>query len=446
MTVDPLMGGDRKAGSHPSFLLPIAAALLSVFSHAASGNAAQPAAEPAAQIGEDGEAIDTIAACREAIGETTLVWRPANLAAARAAVIEEDTDALFALRALVKEAETALGNGPYTVTDKSDPAPSGDIQDYVSIGPYWWPDPKSRDGKPYIRKDGQVNPERDGPNFDRTRSGALADEVPTLALASYFTGDDRYAEHAELLLKTWFVDEATRMNPNLRYAQAIPGRVDGRGIGIIDTHRYIDIVDSVLLLDAIGMLEMETVSGVRDWFDAYADWLVTSENGKDERGEENNHGTWYDAQLMTFSLFSHDCAEAQRAFNYTLARIGGQINDDGSMPHEKDRTRSFHYHSFNLEAFLIVARLGEHLGADMYTYRSPEGGSLIGAISFMAKYAGREQEWPWQQIGEPAFDANWRNLRRASVIYSDETLERLTAKAAGKDPADRIILLTWPEE
>ncbi|GGD00863.1 alginate lyase family protein [Aquisalinus flavus] len=438
MTVAPPVGGVRKAGSRPSFLLPIAATLLSAFSPAATAHAAQPA--------EETEVADTMAACREAIGETTLVWRPANLAAARAAVIADDPDALFALRALVAEADAALGNGPYSVTDKTDPAPSGDRHDYVSIGPYWWPDPTRRDGKPYIRKDGQVNPERDGPNFDRTRSGALADDVPTLALAAYFTGDERYAAHAERLLRTWFVDEATRMNPDLRYAQAIPGRVDGRGIGIIDTHRYIDIVDAVLLLEAIGMLDEETVSGMRGWFDAYADWLVTSENGQEERGEENNHGTWYDAQLMAFSLFSHDCAEAQRAFNHTLARIAAQIDSDGSMPHEKDRTRSFHYHSFNLEAFLIVARLGEHLGADMYTYQSPEGSSLIGAISFMAKYAGREQEWPWQQIGEPAFDANWRNLRRASVIYSDEALARLTAKAAGRDPADRILLLTWPEE
>ena len=32
-------------------------------------------------------------------------------------------------------------------------APSGDKHDYISVGTYWWPNPDTSDGLPYIRRD-----------------------------------------------------------------------------------------------------------------------------------------------------------------------------------------------------------------------------------------------------------------------------------------------------
>ena len=44
-----------------------------------------------------------------------------------------------------------------------------------------------------------------------------------LALAEAATGDERFAKKASALLRVWFVDETTRMNPNMLFAQYIPG-------------------------------------------------------------------------------------------------------------------------------------------------------------------------------------------------------------------------------
>ena len=72
-----------------------------------------------------------------------------------------------------------------------------------------------------------------------------ADHPPPHVSAGYLQmdcmEDRRSPPHPQLsqkaveLLNVFFLDEYTRMNPHLLYAQAIPGRTKGRGIGIIDT-------------------------------------------------------------------------------------------------------------------------------------------------------------------------------------------------------------------
>jgi len=121
---------------------------------------------------------------------------PVKLATSKSRVISGDKSLRPAMESLRTEADEALKAGHFSVMDKKLPPPSGDKHDYMSFGPYWWPDPKKTHGLPYIRRDGQVNPEARTVETDRVALGSMTSAVETLALAWYFTEHQPLAEPA----------------------------------------------------------------------------------------------------------------------------------------------------------------------------------------------------------------------------------------------------------
>jgi len=317
----------------------------------------------------------------------------------RQAAQQRDPFYVQALEQLEQRAQAALRERPYSVTHKRGMPPSGDKHDYMTIGPYWWPNPDTEDGLPYVRRDGVTNPQANDNTFDRRSRSRMTSAVNTLAQAYFFTGEEAYAEHAALLLRTWFLDEATAMNPHLQYAQAVPGRNEGRGIGIIDTVGWIDLIDSVGLIQSSPHWTAQDHEGLRRWFGEYLDWLKTSDNGRNEQGQINNHGTWYDAQVMIFALFTDqpDLAKEQLR-QWTLRRIDSQMTVDGEQPYEVRRTRSWNYSTYNLRAFFTVARLGRHVDENLWQYEDEDGRSLTRALHYLLDYHERIDDWPHRQI------------------------------------------------
>lgn len=311
------------------------------------------------------------------------------------AKLAQDKDSFLA------EAEKALAAGPFRVTDKAAPPPGGTLHDYWSLGPYWWPNPDTPNGLPYIRRDGHVNPASRGGGFDRTRLDALSHTVQTLLNAWFATQGDPYSNRIVSLLRIFFLDPATRMNPSLTYGQSILGICDGRGIGIIETATLIDLLDAVVHLRHAGAYPDEDWNVIRSWFGEYLDWLLTSKHGRDERATKNNHGIWMDAQLMAFALFTDRFSLAHEvAMEVPARRINPQISADGSQPHELARTRSFMYSVFNLTAFATLAQLAKHVGVDLWNYRGPENQSIPSALEFLKPFASGERPWPYRQINE----------------------------------------------
>jgi hypothetical protein len=334
--------------------------------------------------------------------------------------------------ALRKQADKQLQTRPLSVIHKPKAPPSGDRHDYVSMAPYFWPDPGKKDGLPYIRRDGKVNPERD--QYDRPLLGRMSRAVSTLALAYYLTGQERYADHAGTLLRVWFLDPKTLMNPNLEYAQFVPGVNTGRGFGIIDGVSLLDVVDAVGLLDGARSWTRADQAGMIRWFAAYLKWLRTSKGGKQEAAAANNHGTWYDVQETTCALFVGEKAEAvrKRFEECKTRRIARQIEPDGRQLLELKRTKAFDYSQVNLRGLFALATLAERVGVDLWTYQTRDGRGIRKALDWMIPYATGEKKWSYQQLGKVRGASLAVLLRRAARAYREERYEKLIAKLSGR--------------
>lgn len=364
-----------------------------------------------------------------------LTYDCAQMEVIKAHLVEGDTTLAPAWQALQKKADAALTHQPYSVTQKKLLPASGDKHDYYSFGPYWWPNPETKDALPYVRKDGQINPSSKTDDTDSKRMVQFSDDVRALALAAFYRADERYAQKAEVMLNTWFVNQQTRMNPNLNYAQAIPGRVNGRGIGIIDTRVLIDVADSIALLQYSGFLSDEQVQGYKHWYSAYTSWLLTSPNGQEEANWYNNHGAWYDTQVTAFSLFSGNKKQADQQIEVFKHRhLISQINSKGELSAELERTRSFHYANFALAAYARMGRYGEQTGNDVWHFQL-DSRTTKSAFAFISRQVGKPvSEWPYPELKytpEEAIGpmlAAARAYKDATFVQSVDILRKVDAK------------------
>ncbi len=366
-----------------------------------------------------------------------VTYRPEALAAAKGRLASGDRALKPAYDRLLRDAEKALAAPLVAVTDKRLLLPpSNDAHDYFSLSPYWWPDPSKPDGLPYIRRDGETNPESKR-DLDQPRVAAMGGNVQTLALAYRLTGDEKYAARAAEQLRRWFLDPATRMTPHLRFSQLVRGNPQERGSGIIDTRWFIEATDAVRLLHGSKAWTATDDRAIREWFGAYLTWLRESPNGKHEHAAKNNHGSWYAAQTATYALFVGDSALARAIVAEAKPRIGWQITPDGQQPIELERTRSMHYSGFNAEALARLAEVGRQVGVDLWRYQSPEGGSLRKALDHLARYAPQPATWPGKQIDAVELDLLVIQFRRANAAFDGApfapVLRALPAELVAKD-------------
>ncbi len=324
----------------------------------------------------------------------------------------------------------AVAQDTYSVMTKSKTPPSGSKHDYLSQAPYWWYDPAKPGGIPYIRLDGEHNPEVDKIT-DRANLDRMIDEVVKLAEA----GDDESNKRAGLLLRTWFLDPATQMNPNLKFAQYVTGVNDGQSTGIIETAGFTRLIPAIEKLKESKAWTHRNRLDLEVWFSQYLLWLRESPNGKEEAAAKNNHGSWYDAQVAAIALFTGQKELAQRVISEVrVKRIARQIQPGGEQPLELARTKAFSYSVFNLEALCTLASLGDQVGTDLWNYKTSDGRSLKRAIRWLIPYATGAKKWEYDQIVPPNMDSYRQMLLKTAEIYHD-----LSFKAAAEHIA------TWPD-
>ena len=349
---------------------------------------------------------------------------------------------LKAESALIQKANAALEQPLLSVMDKTLVAASGDKHDYYSFPPYWWPDPTKKDGLPYIRRDGENNPDASNDATDKKRLVRMSNNVSNLALAWYFTGDKRYSEKAAEQIHAWFLNPATRMNPNMAHAQATPGMNTGRGTGIIDTRVLVNVVDAIQLLHSSGAIKESEYKQLQQWFGDLYYWMTVSPNGLKEDSGKNNHGTWYDLQTATFAQFSGKTIDAKERLNITQnRRIPNHFDTEGRQMREVARTRSWHYSNFNLDAYSQLAKLGEKIHVDIWDH-NVDNHNLHNGYRYIASFVDSKTPWPWKDIDKMDDKKALLSLSRAAKAWPDDVLLNEKARyLQAKYPEDITILV-----
>jgi len=336
---------------------------------------------------------------------------------------------------ILKAANAALRDEPVTVTSASSPRSAGGLHDYFSEADYWWPDP-ANPGGPYIQRDGMTNPD----NFDEHRKAMrrLSVDVPALVAAWKLTGEARYAEHAVRHLRAWFVDETTRMSPHLRYAQAIHGRVTGRGTGIIDTLHLVEVARAAEVLAGAPAFDAGTQRGVRAWFADYVRWMTTDKSGIEERDAKNNHATCWALQAAAFArLAGSDEVVGYCRDRFKTVLLPNQMAADGSFPEELRRTKPYGYSLFNLEAMAGLCQLLSTPQHDLWSFTLPDGRGMRRGMQFMVPYMRDKKSWP--KPPDVMYDREWP-MRQASLLFAGLAFsEPSYLELWGKLPADSSV-------
>jgi hypothetical protein len=314
-------------------------------------------------------------------------------------------------------ADAALAQAPVTITAFSSPSSSGGAHDFYSEGDYWWPDP-AHPGGPYIQRDGLTNPD----NFVAHRRALVgfSVQVPALVAAWKISGERRYAQHAAAHLRAWFIDPATRLNPNLQYAQAISGKTTGRGIGIIDTVHLVEVARAIEVLQASDVLSAEEQGQIKRWFADYLQWLTTSKNGQEERDAKNNHGSCWLLQVAAFAHLTGDqqlLAYARERFKTVL--LPTQLAADGSLPLELKRTKPYGYALFDLEALATLCQILSTPEDNLWIYATPDDRSMAKAVAWMAPYIRDKGKWPLPP--DVMYDKEWP-MRQTSLLFAGRAL------------------------
>ncbi len=313
---------------------------------------------------------------------------------------------------VVQLADAALHAEPRTITSVTNPRSPGGPHDFSSEGDYWWPDPKNPGG-PYIKRDGMTNPD----NFTAHRELLLdfVRDTDALMAAYRITHDERYADAAVKQLDAWFVDSATRMNPNLQYAQAIKGVCTGRGIGIIDTVHLAEVALGIMTLRGSHALTPAREKDLTRWFHNYLLWIRIHPYGIDESNADNNHGTCWVLQAACFARLTGDetvLADCRRRFKEIL--LPRQMAPDGSFPRELGRTKAYGYSIFNLDVMTALAQVLSTPQENLLTYTSPNGRSLVHGIEFLAPYLADKSKWP--KAPDVMYWENWP-VRQPALLF-----------------------------
>ena len=320
---------------------------------------------------------------------------------------------------ILKSAKQYLDENPMTITVSSCERSLGGLHDFYSEGDYWWANPEAPEG-PYIRKDGMTNPDNftDHRKFMRRMSIIVA----TLTAAYKVSGDEIYAKTAVSHLRAWFVDEQTRMNPNMNFAQAIKGIVPGRGVGLIDGIHLAEPARAISILKNSKAMSQEDYDAMQKWYADFLNWMNTHEYGRDERERKNNHGTCWVMQTAEYARLTNNQEILKYCRNrFKTVLLPNQMALDGSFHLELKRTKPYGYSLFNIDAMAMVCHILSTEEDSLWTFELPDGRGMKKAMEFIVPFIKDKSFWPFPP--DVMYWDEWP-VRHPSLLFAGMALNR----------------------
>ncbi len=302
-------------------------------------------------------------------------------------IVQQDREWILA------SADTMMGKPARSVTEAVCERSEGGLHDFYSEGDYWWPDPENPEGA-YIHRDGMTNPE----NFvlHRQAMREMSIIVGTLTAAFKLTSDERYATEAARHLHAWFINPETRMNPNMNYAQAIKGKVPGRGVGLIDGIHFVEPAQAIIILHDAGIFTEDEFLAYDSWFSEFLDWMMTHEYGIDERDRTNNHGTCWVLQASMYAKLTNN----EEVLNYCRNRyktvlLPNQMSPDGSYHMELSRTKPYGYSLFNMDISAAVCHILSTDEDNLFKFTLADGRGMVRGMEYITPFIADKSAWPY---------------------------------------------------
>ena len=250
-------------------------------------------------------------------------------------------------------------------------------------------------------------------SYDRSRLQRLFEDTLVLALANAVKPNKKYKDHALSLVRAWFLEPTSRMNPHLDFAQVRMGhnRNFGTGRGIIETKDFYFFLDAINLLD-----DEKIIIGVQEWCAQFFNWLKISPPGKSESSSKNNHGTYYYLQSAALAAFLGEFDDLQQINHRAQSCIIASIEKDGGQPFEFVRTLSQHYATFNLQGWVNLFTILESAGFE--PWYSEAGVRLATAIKRLS--SDSQDGWKLKQV-EPFYMPRLLPLSKITARLAEQS-------------------------
>ncbi len=344
---------------------------------------------------------------------------------------------------VVTAADKYLNEEPVTITASYSPRSAGGKHDFFSEGDYWWPNPNDPDG-PYIQKDGLTNPD----NFTAHRKAMVRLSIQSASLTAAYkiTHENKYALKAIEHFKAWFVNDETKMNPHMLYAQAIKGKFTGRGIGIIDAIHLIEVARSIKIIENAGLFDPSDLIAIKKWFEDFLSWLTTHQYGQDEMNAKNNHGTCWVMQVAAYSQLVGDEEKMDFCRNrFKEVLLPNQMAEDGSFPLELSRTKPYNYSLFNLDAMATICQILSNEKDNLWNFTLPDGRNMKKGIEFMFPFIADKSKWNYKPdvMFFEFYPVRQPSLIFGGLAYNEEKFIELW-KTLNPDPDNEEIIRNFP--